>query len=229
MRRSLPGSSKEYRVSQPIPPLGFAALQDRLNGASPAADTQPRRWRRGTAAAGAQPPASEARQEVTVTAHRVEREKRVYTSVNRIAAAANEEGLPRWKAPVCPLVAGLTKQEGVFIVARVSENARKAGAPLAGENCHPKNLYMLVHPQPKELLQAMEKRNHAFTFGVDDTSPEAFDSVLKTPRAVRVWYTTEERNLDGAVFVRRPGDPPPLLRTTGSTLDRCGSSHMRLW
>jgi hypothetical protein len=170
-------------------------------------------------AAGTSSDASEQLQEVTVTAHRVELEKRVSEFINQIAAAENEEGLPRWKAPVCPLVSGLTKEEGDFIVGRISQIARDAGAPLAGKNCHPKNLYILVHPQPKELLQAMAKRNRAFTVGNDDTPPEVFDSLLAAPRAVRVWYTTEERTLNGVVFVRRPGDPPPIMRTTGSTLD----------
>ena len=158
-------------------------------------------------------------QEVTVTAHRIELEKRVSEFVSQIAAAANEEGLPRWKAPVCPLVSGLTEEESEFIVGRVLEIAREVGAPLAGKNCHPKNLYILVHPHPKELLQAMAKRNRAFTVGNDDTPPDVFDRLLATPRAVRVWYTTEERTLGGVVFVRRPGDPPPIMRTTGSTLD----------
>jgi hypothetical protein len=158
-------------------------------------------------------------QEVTVTGHRVELEKRVLEFVNHIAAAENEEGLPRWKAPICPFVSGLTKEEGEFVIRRISEVARQAGAPLAGENCHPRNLYILVHPHPKELLQAMEKRNRTFTVGNDDTPPEVFENFLATPRAVRVWYTTEERNLNGVAFVRHPGDPPPIMRTTGSTQD----------
>jgi hypothetical protein len=172
-----------------------------------------------TAAAETSPAAAEELQEVTVTAHHGGLEKRVSEFVSQIAAAENEEGLPRWKAPVCPLVSGLTQAESEFILGRISEIAHEAGAPLAGKNCHPKNLYILVHPHPKELLEAMQKRNRAFTVGNDDTPPEVFDRLLATPRAVRVWYTTEERTLNGVVFVRHPGDPPPIMRTTGSTLD----------
>jgi hypothetical protein len=161
---------------------------------------------------------SEPLTEVTVTARRIELENRVSNFVYQIAATENEEGLPRWQKPVCPLVSGLSRQEGEFILERISEIARAAAVPLAGELCRP-NLYIFVHPHPKELLQAMEKRNRVFTVGYDDTPPDVFDRFIATPLAVRVWYTTEERTLDGVLFVRRPGDLPPRMRATGSLLD----------
>ena len=165
------------------------------------------------------PDTPEALQEVTVTAHHTELRKRISEFVSQIAAVENEEGLARWKAPVCPLVSGLTKEEAEFIVGRISEITREAGAPLAGKDCHPKNLYVLIHPHPKELLQAMATRNRAFTVGNDDTPPEVFDRLLAMSQAVRVWYTTAERTLNGTVFVRGPNDPPPVMRTTGSSTD----------
>ncbi len=144
--------------------------------------------------------------EVTVTAHRAELATRVSKFVNQIAAAENEEGFPRWQTPVCPLVSGLPQQEGEFILGRLSEIARAAGAPLAGEHCSP-NLYILVHPQPKELLQAMEKRNLAFTFGLYPPPPNVIGSFIATPRAVRVWYTSVERTPDGLPLQACPPYP----------------------
>lgn len=96
---------------------------------------------------------------------------------------------PRWAAaPVCPLVSGLSRQDGEFILERLSDVAHTAGVPLAGEDCRP-NLYILVTREPQDLLRGMEKRNRAFTFGAD-ASPGAVAAFIGTPHAVRVWYNT---------------------------------------
>jgi hypothetical protein len=100
---------------------------------------------------------------------------------------AQEDVLARWHKKVCPLVSGLTRPQGEFILERVSQIARAAGAPVAGEDCKP-NLYIFVTPQPQELLEAMEKRNYRMTFGGAPPTPVA--EFIATPRAIRVWYTT---------------------------------------
>jgi hypothetical protein len=144
-------------------------------------------------------------EEVTVTAQRLELEKRVSKFVNQIAAIENgAEGLARWGAPpACPLVSGLPQKDGEFILERVSEIARLAGVPLGDEHCHP-NLYILVTTQPEELLRGMEKRNRAYTFGVDpsfyppaETPASVVDEFIKTSRPVRVWYTADEKDTGG--------------------------------
>jgi hypothetical protein len=141
--------------------------------------------------------------EVTVTAHRIELEKRVSQFVNQITTSENgDEGLARWQVPpVCPLVSGLPRQDGEFILARLSEIAHAAGVPLGDEHCHP-NLYILVTPGPEDLLKGMEKRNRQYTFGYDpslrtETPPSVVDEFIKTPRAVRVWYNSNEKDAWG--------------------------------
>src|SRR5580700_493100 len=47
----------------------------------------------------------------------------------------SDESLLRWDSPVCPLVAGMKREEGEFVLRRLSEVARTAKAPLAGEKC----------------------------------------------------------------------------------------------
>ena len=148
---------------------------------------------------------SEALSEVTVTANRIELERRVSNFVNRIAATENGgEGLARWEVPpVCPLVSGLPRQEGEFILERLSQIAHGAGIPLADEHCRP-NLYILVTSEPEELLRGMEKRNRQYTFGYDASFyppteiPAAIvDKFIKTPRAVRIWYNSAEKDAWG--------------------------------
>jgi hypothetical protein len=149
---------------------------------------------------------SEALQEVTVRAHRIELEKRISKFVYQIAATENgAEGLARWQVPaVCPLVSGLPRKDGEFILERLSQIAQMAGVPLADkEDCRP-NLYVLVTGQPEELLRGMEQRNRGFTFGYDastypptETPATVVDEFIKTARPVRVWYNSTEKDIWG--------------------------------
>jgi hypothetical protein len=147
---------------------------------------------------------SEPLAEVTVTAQRTELAPRVSEFVNQIAVPENggETGLSRWDAPpVCPLVSGLPQRDGEFILARLTEIAHAAAAPLGGEQCRP-NLYILVTREPEDLLRGMERRNRRFTFGYDiswrtETPEGVVDEFIKTPRAVRVWYDQQVRSSDG--------------------------------
>jgi hypothetical protein len=180
----------------------------------------------------------ESLQEVTVTAHRIEFEKRVSQFVNQIAASENVgEGLARWQVPsVCPLVSGLPRRDGEFILERLSEIAHAAGVPLADEHCSP-NLYILVTSQPEDLLRGMEKQNRRFTFGFDashyppvETAASVVDEFIKTPRAVRVWYNSAEKDASGTqlAYCREsdllPDADPSLYVRCGHGIS--GGSHL---
>jgi len=146
--------------------------------------------------------------EVTIRAERTKLFGRVLKFVDQIAIPENggDGSLVRWVVPsVCPLVSGLPRNEGEFILERLSEIARTAQVPLASEHCRP-NLYILVTPEPEDLLKGMEKRNRAFTFGFDSangtllpslTPASIVDHFIATPRAVRVWYNSVTRTPEG--------------------------------
>ena len=112
------------------------------------------------------------------------------------------------------------------MLGRVSEIARAAAVPLAGEHCRP-NLYILIHPQPGKLFQAMEKRNFGFTFGDDPPAPSVIDRFMATPQTVKVWYTSVERTPDG-LFLHNCGGTkctppsPEASRFTSSVVWQLG-------
>ena len=56
---------------------------------------------------------------------------------NPIAQSHNDASPERRNKEVCPLVAGLNKGQGEFILARLSQIAKSAGAPLGDEKCNP--------------------------------------------------------------------------------------------
>ena len=138
------------------------------------------------AASPAKPSPAETVQEVTVTAQRVTLTKRVTAFINNITGPQFERGLTLWRSPICPLVSGVPREDGEFILDRISEVARGDGIPVAGENCHP-NLFILMSKQPQELLRGMSKRNVWFTFGFG-AHPPVIDEFISKAGPVRVLY-----------------------------------------
>ncbi len=141
---------------------------------------------------------SEALQEVTVTAKRLSIAPAVRAFVNQIASRENREGLARWDTPVCPTVMGLPREEVEFVLGRISEIARAAGVPMAGESCNP-NLYVVVAADPKGLLEGWYARNSirlavfngaTWRFDGNGAPPSVVEPFINTPRATRVWYYT---------------------------------------
>jgi hypothetical protein len=125
---------------------------------------------------------------VTIEAQR-EREQ-LRREVSRFVDATitrprGDESLLRWDGPVCPLVAGMKREEGEFVLARLSEAARAAQAPLAGENCRV-NLYVIVARNPSGFLQLWW--NHDRRLFNTEHGVGAVRRFIETPRAVRVWY-----------------------------------------
>ncbi len=143
-------------------------------------------------------PAQQRKPEVIIEGQRREVESRISAFVNLIAGSYYDRELARWDKDVCPLVSGLAAKEGEYILGRVSEVARAAGVPLAGEHCRA-NLYILVSTKPQALLRGMDERNHFFTFG--EASPTLVDAFITTPRAVRVWYHTGTTTPEGQPLV----------------------------
>jgi hypothetical protein len=141
--------------------------------------------------------------EATRVARRAELKPKVEGFVNEIAALENEAVLPRWDQEVCPQVTGLSREEGEFMLARISKVAGAAGVPLADERCRP-NLFIFVTTQPKELLHGMEERNFTAVFGVNALRASV-DEFIDTPRPVRVWYNTASEIARGPPWIDARG------------------------
>ncbi|MGP8034344.1 MAG: hypothetical protein ACLPQ6_09395 [Steroidobacteraceae bacterium] len=125
--------------------------------------------------------------QVTVEADRATLQRRLYTFVATLAREIpRDEALRRWQVPVCPLVAGLTREQGEFILQRLSQIAAQVGAPLDKESCVQPNLVVIVSPRPEELLKAWD-RHHRMFVGPRD-SEAVFQRFRQQSRPVRVWY-----------------------------------------
>jgi hypothetical protein len=121
--------------------------------------------------------------DVTVEAARKSIQHRVDSFIWQLTRRARE-ALARWNTPACPMVAGLSREQGEFVLGRFSQVAAAAGAPLAAPQCRP-NLYIVVTRSPEALLTAWHARD-ARLFG--EGYPHAIRRFVDTPRPVRVWY-----------------------------------------
>jgi len=123
---------------------------------------------------------------VTVEANRDRAvvEQQVSSFVSALAVRPTQESLVRWGRPICPLVAGLARDRGEFILARLSELIRNVGAALDTANCRP-NFYVIASADPDAFLKAWRKRD-ARLFG-DGYGPK-IQRFLQSRQAVRVWY-----------------------------------------
>jgi hypothetical protein len=179
-----------------------------LQGVTAAADVPP----------PSQPPAAAAEESkgslttITVEAQRereiVARQARSY--VSSISVAPFHESLARWNAPICPLVAGLPREHGEFILTRISQIAAAAGAPLGGEHCRG-NFYVVVSADPDALLKAWSRRDVSMFGDAGGTKVRGF---LNASSPVRVWYNADFDTGDGTPL---SADTPGLSQSGPST------------
>jgi hypothetical protein len=125
----------------------------------------------------------------------IEREVGIF--VNAVAVKPGSESLARWQLqiPLCPLVAGMPKSDGEYILARVSKIAAAVGAPLAPEHCKG-NFYIVVTADPEGVLKAWSKRDVRM-FGDEADQGGTTIREFNAASPVRVWYNTEFYELDG--------------------------------
>jgi hypothetical protein len=126
---------------------------------------------------------------ITVEAQRESLKRQVMTFVSAIAAQRFGDSLARWEKPttICPQVAGLPRDEGEFILARLSRIALIAGAPLGGARCRA-NFYIIVTEKPNELLKGLEKKHPEMYTNGYYTLIRQFESATSP---IRVWYNAE--------------------------------------
>ena len=134
-------------------------------------------------------------QQVTVTARR-ELERRINAFVLHLTDFGDRTtGMARWREPICPLVSGISAEQGNFVLERISEIAQAAGVPLARDKkCRP-NLMIMVTAKSRELLQDLVNKHRTLIFG--DASAKSVEEFVATPHPVRTWYNTMQKTPDG--------------------------------
>jgi hypothetical protein len=114
-------------------------------------------------------------------------EQRVHTYISNVTGVpfwSIDDPVQLWRRPICPLVAGLPREEGEFIFDRLAALLTSIGAPRGLTGCHP-NFFIIVTPEPESVLNGAWDRNwHMF----GSASPTLVKRFIATPRPVRIWY-----------------------------------------
>jgi hypothetical protein len=127
--------------------------------------------------------------------NREELERRVDHFVSSAIVSYLNFSLVRWNQPICPLVGGLPGDLGEFVLARISQVARAAHAPLAGRHCRA-NLYVVATAYPDLLLKKWAFRDPRIHNMRGDVVGN-FNAFLHSSRPVRVWYNITLTAEDG--------------------------------
>lgn len=145
---------------------------------------------------------AESLDQITVQAQR-DREKLKH-EVNAFVSTAivqshYDESLERWNIEkVCPLVAGLNKEQGEFILARLSQIVKTAGAPLGSEKCKA-NFFVIFSKDPEPGLKQLANHHDAAAFNYETGAQ--LKKFVESPRPVRAWYNAGTTSVDGANLV----------------------------
>jgi hypothetical protein len=146
------------------------------------------------AAATPAPPAPLTRRQLE---HRV---KRFVASVT--GSLVSDDPVELWSTPVCPVLVGLSGDEGEHVFAHLESTVRALGIPLGRIGCQP-NFQIIVTSQPDATINALAKSQpKAFAQGHD------FPSFVNTVRPVRFWYNTQLAGRDSAVTNMTMFTPP---------------------
>jgi hypothetical protein len=122
-------------------------------------------------------------------------EHRVDEFVYGITVTPFEDSIARWQkqTPICPLIAGLSQEDGEYMLTRLSQIATTAGASLAPEKCQP-NFFVVITSVPDELIAAWSKRNDLFG---RDAYRKRVHQFMNSSMPVRVWYNVQLTDRDG--------------------------------
>ncbi|MES2473496.1 MAG: hypothetical protein V4601_11740 [Pseudomonadota bacterium] len=120
------------------------------------------------------------------------------------------EKLPRWQTGICPVAVGLRPEAIALILARLKDNAAKAGAPLDGRiNCTP-NLEIVFTTTPQALLDNVRKKHPGY-LGYSRRSAQA-DRLAVVTHPIQAWYLTASGSMLGG---RMMLDSPMIIGPRG--------------
>jgi hypothetical protein len=156
---------------------------------------------------------------VVVTAQRPAREQQVREFVADLTRRVDDEqSPPLWHRRVCPLAAGFTRDQGEYVLQRLSQVALAVGAPLDQSQCRP-NLYVILTDDPESFLASWRGRVPTIFRGASQAEIERF---VTTARPVRVWHVAGRIGADGEALVRGDigGAVPATGRLPNSRLER---------
>ena len=144
------------------------------------------------------PAGAESLDQITVQAQRETLRKQVDQFFHSaLLKSLFDESFLRWEEAVCPMVVGMIRPAGEFVLRRLSELARESGVPLAKENCNHPNLYIVVAKNPETFLKLWWRRQpKMYNTGRGIAPVRRF---IEKSRPIRVWYNIGSGNYSNEI------------------------------
>lgn len=137
---------------------------------------------------------------VTVNGQKLAPQEKLRDFIRSYAARSGVGAkMARWKAGICPIVAGLPEAEAhsKFVIERVRQVANQVGAPVKAAGCK-SNIDIVFTLHPQVLLDGMRKKNRVL-LGYHEAAEEEQLATISHP--VQAWYTTQTVDLQGSTTV----------------------------
>jgi hypothetical protein len=113
------------------------------------------------------------------------RERQIEHFLQRVPMVNNGVALARWTDPVCPIVVGMTREQAEYVIQRLFQVARAAGAPLIDNGDCQVNVFIIATAAPTALVKALGQRSPGIYANATADDVRAFE---ETTRPVRAWY-----------------------------------------
>ncbi len=130
---------------------------------------------------------------VIVTGERITPDAIAHDAIRAMVAPSsllNE--IARWRIGICPRTDGLsTRNLNNYVIRRIRDIAKQAGAPLADEPCK-SNVEVLFTDQPQHLLDTIRQKN-SIVLG--------YHPATVFSHAVQAWYETGTTDINGQTVV----------------------------
>ena len=153
---------------------------------------------------------------IVVTGRRALDEAKALKAVNAVSSSS-ELQLARFHDPVCPLVVGLSKEEGAQVEAQISDIARQVGARSAAAKCTA-NLIVMVAGDGKAMFADIRRNRPEWVTGL---SHDKVQAIAKQTGPVRAWSVTSIRNEDGMIVTpSADGAGPGTMRVQSASIIR---------
>ena len=154
------------------------------------------------------PPAAGTDQTIVVEGVR-DRRKPATDYLDKVIPPSFDAQLGRFEDKLCPSVIGLAANLKEEVISRLRQVAGAAGVPLAGGQCTP-NLVLIVVDDKKAMIEGMRREKQAYLYGIGNDRVKRLESPASP---VAAWQVSDVIGADGEPL-RVDGDGFPRLFTT---------------
>ena len=157
---------------------------------------------------------SDPQSDIVVTGVRPEQIQSFVEQVSAVPPSVDQ--IARWDDDICLSVAGVSAEQGQYIVDRISFRSEALGLRPGRPGCNPNVFVFFAGDSDDFARRLVDERKSLFAYfheeHISTLGHEALTSFVETPRPVRWWHVIQTRGADGDRLgsgQAGSGSPPP--------------------